>query len=57
MATPSNTAVKTVKVDLPAEMREHTSFLYNYELSGEDIDVELRSDINDVSADYELVSE
>ena len=38
-------------------MREQTSFLYNYELSDGDVDLELRSDINDVSADYELVSE
>lgn len=45
------------EVDLPAEMREQTSFLYNYELSDGDVDLELRSDINDVSADYELVSE
>ncbi|HZK32565.1 MAG TPA: ABC transporter substrate-binding protein [Corynebacterium sp.] len=44
------------EVDLPAEMREQTAFLYNYELSAEDIALELRTDINDVSADYDLVS-
>lgn len=44
-------------VDLPAEMREQTSFLYNYEMTDEDIDLELRTDINDGSADYDVVSE
>lgn len=45
------------EVDLPAEMREQTSFLYNYDLSDEDIALELRTDINEGSADYDVVSE
>lgn len=45
------------EVDLPAEMREQTAFLYNYDLTDEDIDLELRTDINDGSADYDVVAE
>lgn len=45
------------EVDLPAEMREQTSFLYNYDLTDEDVALELRTDLNDVSADYDVVAE
>lgn len=44
------------EIDLPAEMRKQTSFLYNYELTDDDIALELRTDINKVSSDYEVVS-
>lgn len=42
-------------VDLPELMREKTSFLYNYDLSDDDIDHVLRTDINSGSADYDVV--
>ncbi|HIY86929.1 MAG TPA: ABC transporter substrate-binding protein [Candidatus Yaniella excrementavium] len=45
------------EVDLPAEMREQTAFLYNYDLTDEDIDLELRTDINDGSANYDVVAQ
>ena len=45
------------EVDLPAEMREQTAFLYNYDLTEEDINLELRTDINDDSANYNVVAE
>ena len=44
------------EVDLPAEMTEQIGFLYNYELSDEDIDLVLRTDINASSADYDAVA-
>src|SRR5699024_8942476 len=45
------------EVDLPAEMREQTAFLYNDDLTDEDIDLELRTDINDGSANYDVVAQ
>ena len=45
------------EVDLPAEMREQTAFLYNYDLTDEDIELELRTDINDGSANYDVVAQ
>lgn len=45
------------EVDLPGEMREQTQFLYNYELTDEDIALELRTDLNDRSSDYDVVAE
>lgn len=45
------------EVDLSAEMTEQIEFLYNYELSQDDIDLVLRTDINDASADYDVVAD
>ncbi len=45
------------EVDLPAEMREQEQYLYNYEMTDEDIDLVLRTDINEGSANYDAVSE
>lgn len=42
-------------VDLPSLTKEKTSFLYNYDLSDEDIDHVLRTDINSDSANYDTV--
>ncbi|MDA3146702.1 ABC transporter substrate-binding protein [Leucobacter sp. UCMA 4100] len=44
------------EVDLTAEMKQQISFLYNYELTQEDIDLVLRTDINEQSAHYAVVS-
>lgn len=42
------------KVDLPALMREKTKWIYNYDLTDEDIDLILRKDINNGSANYDI---
>lgn len=44
------------QVDLPAEMTEQIDFLYGYELTDDDVDLVLRRDINEVSADYGVVA-
>ncbi|WP_345751283.1 ABC transporter substrate-binding protein [Microbacterium rhizophilus] len=44
-------------VDLPALMTEQISHLYDYELTREDIDLVLRTDLNADSADYGAVAE
>lgn len=43
------------KVDLPTLMKEKTSWIYNYELTQEDIELILRCDINKASANYDVV--
>ncbi|MDO4887324.1 MAG: ABC transporter substrate-binding protein [Actinomycetaceae bacterium] len=44
-----------IDVDLPAMMREQIKFMYNYDLTQEDIDLTLRTDINNGSANYDRV--
>ncbi|MHA6425595.1 ABC transporter substrate-binding protein [Actinotignum schaalii] len=43
------------KVDMSALMREKTKWIYNYDLTDEDIDLVLRTDINNGSANYDVV--
>ncbi|WP_257161772.1 ABC transporter substrate-binding protein [Corynebacterium cystitidis] len=45
------------EVDLPEMMRENISWIFNYELSEEDIELILRTDINNGSANYDLVAQ
>ena len=40
---------------MPALMREKTKWVYNYDLTDEDIDLVLRTDINAGSANYDVV--
>lgn len=44
------------EIDLPTEMKKQTTYLYNYDLSDEDVELVLRNDINAGSADYDVVS-
>ncbi len=44
---------ESYKVDLRKMMREQIKFLYNYELTDEDIDQTLRMDLNSDSANYQ----
>lgn len=44
-----------LEVDLPDMMREQISYLYNYDVTQEDIDLTLRTDINNGSANYDRV--
>lgn len=44
------------QVDFPAKMRDLEKFLYNYDVTEEDIALTLRTDINKDSANYELVT-
>ncbi|WP_257161770.1 ABC transporter substrate-binding protein [Corynebacterium cystitidis] len=45
------------KVDLPEFMKEKIQWMYNYELEDEDYDLILRTDINNVSANYDYVTQ
>ena len=42
-------------IDLPGKMREQIQYMYNYELTQEDIELTLRTDINNGSANYDRV--
>lgn len=42
-------------IDLPKKMREQIKFMYNYDLTQEDIDLTLRTNINNGSANYDRV--
>ncbi len=42
-------------IDLPEMMREQISYLYDYELTDDDISLVLRTDLNGVSATYDAV--
>ena len=44
-----------LEIDLPGKMREQIKYMYNYELTQEDIELTLRTDINNGSANYDHV--
>ena len=44
-----------LNIDLPKKMREQIKYMYNYDLTQEDIDLTLRTDINNGSANYDHV--